>query len=160
MKLLALDPSYTCTGYAVIERDVSTDMILLKDHGTVRIAKQPYAGIKLLTLYLELQDKIAEYGIDTMAIETPFMGKYSDAFMKLSYVRGILLLLAEMTSLDVYEYAPRLVKKTVCGYGYADKDAVAQSIKSLFPSFQIPETNRDVTDAIAVGMCCMRLEKW
>ena len=54
----------------------------------------------------------------------------------------------------MYEFSPREVKLAVTGFGGADKDQVATIIKRLFPTLLAPE-KMDVTDALAVTLCCL-----
>jgi crossover junction endodeoxyribonuclease RuvC len=70
--------------------------------------------------------------------------------MKLSQVRGAILLLGEMYSLDIYEYSPREIKKGVTGYGNADKKQMVFMMGKLLniPDLKSP----DQADALAAAL--------
>jgi crossover junction endodeoxyribonuclease RuvC len=54
--------------------------------------------------------------------------------------------------MDIAEYAPRLIKQTVVGYGNADKRQVQEMVKILLKMSTIP-TPHDAADALAVAIC-------
>lgn len=67
-------------------------------------------------------------------------------------MRGVALLVAESAALEIGEYAPRLVKQTVAGYGNADKQQVQEMVKVLLHLRAVPEPH-DAADALAVAIC-------
>ena len=90
----------------------------------------------------------------TVALETPFLGKNAQNFLKLGYLRGIIYLLVATYNLALQEFSPREVKMSVTGFGGADKEQVARIILRLFPALSVPD-KADVTDALAVTLCCL-----
>ena len=68
----------------------------------------------------------------------------------LGHARGAVLLAVSGVS-EVYEYAPRVVKKAVVGYGQADKQQVARMITSLLCLPEVPP--QDAADALAIALC-------
>lgn len=87
-----------------------------------------------------------------MSLETPFLGKNAQNFLKLGYLRGILYLLANQHKLEIHEFAPRQVKSALTGFGGASKEQVARVILRLFPKIEAPKRD-DVTDALAITLC-------
>jgi crossover junction endodeoxyribonuclease RuvC len=63
-----------------------------------------------------------------------------------------MLLLAEQRGIEIAEYAPRLVKQTVVGYGGAEKQQIQQMVKVLLGMETIP-TPHDAADALAIAIC-------
>jgi crossover junction endodeoxyribonuclease RuvC len=61
------------------------------------------------------------------------------------------LLAPAQAGLDVAEYAPNAIKKTVVGVGHADKRQVQHMIKLQFPGIKL--AGADAADALAVAMC-------
>jgi crossover junction endodeoxyribonuclease RuvC len=98
-----------------------------------------------------LQEKIERFKISSLALETPFLGKNAQNFLKLGYLRGILYLLADTYKLELHEFTPMQVKQSVTGYGGAGKDQVARVLHSLFPALKISD-KYDATDALAVAL--------
>ena len=88
---------------------------------------------------------------DTAAVETVFVNKDGAGTLKLGHARGITLLAPAQAGLDVAEYAPNAIKKTVVGVGHADKRQVQHMIKLQFPGIKL--AGADAADALAVAMC-------
>ena len=63
-----------------------------------------------------------------------------------------MLLLAEQRGIEIAEYAPRLVKQTVVGYGNAEKHQVQEMVKILLKMKSVP-TPHDAADALAIAIC-------
>ena len=53
---------------------------------------------------------------------------------------------------EIFEYAPRLVKQTVVGYGNAEKNQVGQMVKILLKLKEVPMPH-DAADALAIAIC-------
>ncbi len=98
--------------------------------------------------------KIIEWNVQAITLETPFLGKNAQSFLKLGYLRGILHLLADRFKVELIEVSPRSVKLAVTGSGAAPKEQVARVIGCLFRELTLPKT-LDITDALAVTLCGM-----
>ena len=99
-----------------------------------------------------ISEKIRIHGVTDLALETPFLGKNAQNFLKLGYLRGLLYLLSNKNNLVLHEFAPRQVKQAVTGFGGASKDQVSRVVMQLF-SHAIKAQKYDVTDALAVTLC-------
>jgi crossover junction endodeoxyribonuclease RuvC len=53
---------------------------------------------------------------------------------------------------DCAEYAPALVKQSICGYGRADKAQVQRMVKTILGLPELP-TPHHASDALAVAIC-------
>jgi crossover junction endodeoxyribonuclease RuvC len=150
--ILGIDPSLVASGYAIIRTDQGKSELL---EYSVLILSSGQPIPERLSLFFDFfQAKIEEYRIDELALETPFLGKNAQNFLKLGYLRGILLLLSRRHRCDVREFTPRQVKMAVTGYGGAEKEQVARVIQRLFPGMIIP-ARFDISDAIAVALCSL-----
>jgi crossover junction endodeoxyribonuclease RuvC len=72
--------------------------------------------------------------------------------LKLGQVRGVILVAAERAGIEIAEYAPRLVKQTVVGYGAAEKHQVQEMVRVLLSLKEIPQPH-DAGDALAIAIC-------
>ena len=61
---------------------------------------------------------------------------------------------SRQAGLLIYEYAPKKVKMSVCGNGGASKQQVKYMVMKILNLKNIPGT-MDISDAIAVGICCL-----
>jgi len=142
--ILGIDPSTVSTGWAVIcdGKLVDYGVLGLKGHMIDRIGE----------FYGFMNVKAVEYGVNVLAIETPFAGRNVGTFGKLCNLRGILYLLAWMNDFPLYEFAPSDVKKEIAGKGNASKVDVSDAVHKLY---ELPALKDDITDAIAIAHTCV-----
>lgn len=147
--VLGIDPGLCITGYCIMQMQQCGPV--LHDCGIIKLSSTQTIASRLNTIYQLLQAKILENGVCEIALETPFLGKNAQNFLKLGYVRGILYLLAAQHNLVIHELAPRQVKCAITGFGGADKEQVARVLMRLFPG--LTKTHYDLTDAVGVALC-------
>jgi len=150
MVILGIDPGFSFTGYSIIKK--KDRAIHLIDHGYLSLPQRKPLSHRVGIFYTCFLEKIQTYHVTDLALETSFLGKNAQNFLKLGYLRGILYLLADQHNLVLHEFSPREVKQAVTGYGGAAKDQVARVIYQLFPTMAHAKKS-DVTDAIAVTLC-------
>lgn len=148
---LAIDPGFSVTGYAIGASD-GRSLTLLHCHILKFSSAQPIP-VRLAAFYDAIEAHIVKHGITDLALETPFLGKNAQNFLKLGYLRGALMLLAQRHNLTLHEFSPRAIKSSVTGYGAADKEQVARAVKFFFPRFVLETTASDATDALALLLC-------
>ncbi len=148
MILLGIDPGTQYLGFSLLTDPKKPKLL---QYGCLKLNPKSSIPDRLEEIHTFFAAKILSDEVTHMAIETPFLGKNIQSFMKLCYVRGILYLLATQNDLVLYEYSPTEVKKAVCAFGGAPKDQVARVLWHMFKGL---ETNLrdDITDAIAVGL--------
>ena len=150
MIILGIDPGFSFTGYCVLQKH--KNQVIMLDHGFLKLPTTHTLSDRVGIFYDTLVEKIKTHHVTAISLETSFLGKNAQTFLKLGYLRGIVYLLASQHQLQIFEFAPRQVKQTVTGYGAADKEQVAKVLSMLFP--QIPKPLKsDVTDAIAISLC-------
>ena len=149
MVVLGIDPSFTATGYAIVRQEGNKQQLL--HHGFIGLPASKELSERIGLFYDFFHALIAQYSITRISLETPFLGKNTQVFLKLGYLRGIVLLLAHQYKLEIVEFSPREVKLAVTGFGGAQKDQVARMVQMLFPGLA-HQKSHDVTDAIAIGL--------
>ena len=87
---------------------------------------------------------------DRAAAEEVFVNKNPQSTLKLGQARGVVLMIAARSGIDVGEYAARFVKKAVVGVGNADKTQVHAMVQRLLPGAAI--AGPDAADALAVAI--------
>jgi len=152
MVLLGIDPGFRYAGFGILRKEKQRTVVL--DYGYLRLP-QNKTLIERTGLFHEFFDtKIKAHQVTHISLETPFLGKNTQSFLKLGYLRGILYLLAHTHALQVHEFAPRQVKQALTGFGGASKEQVATVIARLFPKLS-EQCKHDVTDALAITLCGM-----
>lgn len=149
MVILGIDPGFTNTGFGIIT--LENRKLIILDYGILNFKSSLELPQKIGIFHNFLSEKIEQYKITSIALETPFLGKNAQNFLKLGYLRGIMYLNADAHNLSISEFTPRQVKSAITGFGGAEKDQVARIISRFFPHIIISKF--DTTDAIAVALC-------
>lgn len=150
MVILGIDPGFSFTGYGVLKKE--SGKVFLVDYGYLKLRSTDSLPTRIGHFHRAFTAKIEEYGVTAISLETPFLGKNAQNFLKLGYLRGVLYLLADTYNLKLLEFAPKEVKASITGFGGASKDQVARAVLQLFPRLKTPKKD-DVTDALAVSLC-------
>jgi len=152
---LGIDPGSRVTGYGIVEQ--AGGRIVRVDHGEIRIKNSEPFTRCLSRIYDDLTDVIDRTKPDAVAIEDIFYGKNVKSLIKQGHVRGVALLAASRNGLPVHEYTPLEVKKSVVGYGRAEKHQVQVMVQAILQLGEIlPE---DASDALAVAICHTHTKK-
>jgi crossover junction endodeoxyribonuclease RuvC len=105
---------------------------------------------RLADLGTQLESLLAEHRPDSAAVEEVFVNANPQSTLKLGQARGVIIMIAARTGIEVGEYAARLVKKAVVGVGNADKAQVHAMVSRLLPGTRI--AGADAADALAVAI--------
>jgi crossover junction endodeoxyribonuclease RuvC len=85
-----------------------------------------------------------------MAVEMAFVAKDPQAALKIGHARAVALLAAAQAGMEIAEYSPNHIKKSVVGAGHAGKDQVQFMVKRLLPACGV--TQADAADALACAI--------
>lgn len=151
--ILGVDPGFSVTGFAILHNN--NRQVFLLDCGYLKMSSTKSLSERTGIFYDLFKQKIIDHKITQVALETSFLGKNPQTFLKLGFLRGILYLLADQHKLAISEFAPREIKAAVTGSGGASKDQVAHMILRMFPKVaQLGAVEKqDVTDALAISVC-------
>jgi crossover junction endodeoxyribonuclease RuvC len=147
MIILGVDPGSLVTGYGLVQREGARTIYIRS--GTIRNSAEAQAK-RLFQVHTELDAVIRECRPSAMAVESLFHASNTQSLIKLSQVRGVILLLAEMHGLDLFEYAPLEIKQGLTGFGRADKKQVLFMVSKIL---NLPELkSKDEADALAMAL--------
>jgi crossover junction endodeoxyribonuclease RuvC len=145
---LGVDPGSLACGWAVVSR-LGSRMELM-DSGVIRSVRGAPFEQRILGIHLKLSEVIARHDPRFMAVESPFVEKNAATAIKLGQIRGGILLTAGLHQIPVGDYNPMQVKKSVSGYGWADKDQVGKMVMVILNlKTALPV---DAADAAAVAI--------
>jgi len=119
-------------------------------NGQIRTDPKAPLAERLVKLDAALAVLLAEYRPEGAAVEEVFVNENPQSTLKLGQARGVVLLGAAKSGIEVGEYAARLVKKAVVGTGAADKSQVHAMVGRLLPGCRI--AGADAADALAVAI--------
>lgn len=151
--LVGVDPGFSITGYAVVAQAQGHTWVL--DCGCLKMSSRDSLSTRTGVFHRFFTEKIQTFHANGVALETSFLGKNAQTFLKLGYLRGILYLLADAHKLSINEFAPREIKATVTGFGGASKEQVAAVLTRIFPKLSTftQDERADATDALGVALC-------
>ncbi|PZU66949.1 MULTISPECIES: crossover junction endodeoxyribonuclease RuvC [Sphingobium] len=148
MIILGLDPGLGTTGWGLIAAD--GNRLTHVGNGQIKTDGAMSLATRLMALDMALTDLILEHRPDGAAVEEVFVNVNPQSTLKLGQARGVILLNAARSGMEVGEYAARLVKKSVVGVGNASKDQVHAMVQRLLPGAKI--VGSDAADALAVAI--------
>ena len=148
-RLLGLDPGLRRTGWGVIE--TTGNCLSHLANGTVCSDDAAPLCHRLMQIHDGLQEVIAEWQPHSAAVEETFVNRNPVSTLKLGQVRGVVLLVPALAGLEVGEYAPNKIKKSVVGAGHAGKEQVLAMVRMILPGIEID--GQDAADALAVAIC-------
>ncbi len=147
--ILGVDPGTRHTGYGLI-RSSGANLDLVAQGRFSPPPAWPLAR-RLAHIHQGLSEILQGHKPPAVAVEDIFYSKNVNSALKLGHVRGVVLLAAAQAGADVFEYAPRLGKNTVAGYGQAEKEQVAHMVAELLKFKEALAA--DAADALAVAIC-------
>ena len=150
MRVFGIDPGSDRTGYGCVDSDGRRHQLVRC--GAVRAGAGATFPDQLSIIYRELTAILAECRPECVAIENVFHAVNARSALKLGHARGVAMLAAIEAGVCVVEYTPAEIKRSVVGYGRAEKPQVAQMVKLLLGLDAIPKPH-DATDALAVAIC-------
>lgn len=150
IRIIGLDPGLNHTGWGVIEAS-GHHLSYVACGRITTAAKTDTMGERLTSLYNRLKIVIETHHPDEAAVEETFMNKNALSALKLGMARGVVMLAPAHTGLSVAEYGANLVKKSISGYGHADKTQISRMINMILPSAELESP--DAADALAIAIC-------
>jgi len=153
MIVLGVDPGSRATGYGAIS--VEGNRLRCIESGVISTLKRGKAAsiqTRLLIIHTELESLIRRISPEVIAVEEVFHAVNVRSALVLGHVRGVVLLAATQAGIPLMEYAALEVKKSVAGYGRADKKQVQAMVKVLLNLRVEPEPH-DAADALAIALC-------
>ena len=124
-------------------------------HGVIRLDPEASLAVRLVVIDTELTELVARYQPDVGSVETLFFHKDAQAAAKLGHARGVVLAALARAGVEVAEYAPAHVKRTVAGRGQASKQQVALMVRAVLALDEMPRN--DATDALALAVTHLRV---
>ena len=148
MKILGLDPGLGTTGWGLIQAEGNRLAHIANGQLTTKTTAD--LPKRLASLADQLEALIDEHSPDAAAVEEVFVNKNPQSTLKLGQARGVVIMIAARSGIDVGEYAARLVKKAVVGVGNAEKAQVHAMVSRLLPGVKV--AGPDAADALAVAI--------
>lgn len=148
MIVMGVDPGSVYTGFGVIS--INGGQMSCLTAGRLSVKDLDH-GKRLVLIYDGITSIVEEYHPTIAAIETVFVSKNVQSALKLGQARGAALLAMAKKGLTPHEVSPRLVKKTITGFGGAEKSGVMKMVRQLLGVQGV--LSEDAADALAIAIC-------
>ncbi|NWG45836.1 MAG: crossover junction endodeoxyribonuclease RuvC [Alphaproteobacteria bacterium] len=148
VRIIGIDPGLRFTGWGIIEQ--AGTRLTHVAHGVVTAPREGALSARLAAIFDAVEAVLAEHTPGAAAIEETFVNRDARATLKLGQARAAAMLAAARAGLEVAEYAPNLVKKSVVGRGHADKAQIRFMVMRLLPGCALD--SEDAADALAVAI--------
>ena len=145
MKILGIDPGIGICGFGLIEGNQALDF------GVVTTKIRAPLPSRLKELYDGLTQIFDELKPDVVSVEKLFFSKNITTGISVAEARGIVLLVAEQHNVEVFEYTPNEIKKTLTGYGSAKKGQIQEMVK-LHLNLETRPRPDDAADTLAAAI--------
>ncbi len=148
LRILGIDPGLRVTGFGVIEQ--TGQQLVYVASGCIRSGEGELPQ-RLKVLLEGLQEVIAGYKPQCVAIEQVFVNINPQSTLLLGQARGAAICAAVASALPVAEYTALQVKQAVVGAGKAKKEQVQAMVRRLL---KLPgDPSPDAADALACAIC-------
>lgn len=150
MRILGIDPGTGICGFGVIEVK-QTGRAKMIDNGVIATPPHTPLSERLLDIYKSMHEIIKLNKPDCVSIEKLFFTKNVTTGISVAEARGVVLLVCKQHELPTFEYTPNEIKKTMTGYGSADKKQMQEMVKLHLDLTSVPKPD-DAADALAAAI--------
>ena len=156
MRVLGIDPGTLNMGYGIVDEE--NGEVSLIDCGVFSLSSKIPVEQRLSTLYQRINDILARYLPDEVAIEEPFVADNARSALALGRAQAIAILAAANMKLPIFRYSPAEVKLQVTSYGNSSKEQVKEMVRIQL-KLDKPIKSSDAADALAVAICHFHLRQ-
>ncbi|WP_420640317.1 crossover junction endodeoxyribonuclease RuvC [Candidatus Poriferisocius sp.] len=150
MLVMGIDPGLSRCGYGVVRHQGRANQAVAA--GTIRTDRADPVPQRLFELHGELVELIGHHRPDVVAIEQVLFQVNVRTAMAVGQASGVAMAAAAGSGAEVFEYTPTQIKKSVAGWGAADKPQMGKMVQALL---RLPQPLKpvDAADAMAVALC-------
>ena len=154
-RILGIDPGTGICGFGVIEIQSPQNSLhgqtKMLDSGVITTPPHTPLPDRLLDIYESLHQIIEQNRPQIASVEKLFFTKNITTGISVAEARGVILLVCKQHNLPIFEYTPNEIKKTLTGYGSADKKQMQEMVKLHLGLNQVPKPD-DAADALAAAI--------
>ena len=152
MTILAIDPGTLRMGYGVLVDHPGMEAV---DYGVIALPSSMAIESRLYQMYTHINNLIAIFRPEAVAIEEPFVGRGERSFpgssLAIGQAQAVVLIGAASQGISIHKYWPAQVKRAVADYGNATKEQMRGIVAATLNISDVLEI--DAADALAVGLC-------
>ncbi|HVX47855.1 MAG TPA: crossover junction endodeoxyribonuclease RuvC [Candidatus Saccharimonadales bacterium] len=149
MRILGIDPGTGILGFGVIDADKG--QLQMVDAGVIRTPAKEDDAVRLVTIFEEISDIIAQSKPTVMSVEKLYFAQNVTTAMTVSQARGVVLLAGKQAGMEIHEYTPLQIKQALTGYGRAEKKQIQEMVRVILKLKTVPKPD-DCADALAAAI--------
>jgi len=149
MVIVGIDPGSRKTGYGIIS--VQGNHFTCLGYGVIATGDESLPE-RLRLIHSGLDALFARHTPAAVVVEEIFHHANVRSALVLGEARGVVLLAAAEAGIPLAEYTALQIKKSVVGYGKADKKQVQMMVRRLLNLKEDPQP-LDASDALAIALC-------
>lgn len=150
MLVIGIDPGTAITGYGIVDEDAA-GKICIVEYGVIRTEPNLAVEKRLQKISEEIRQVISLHHPEEGAVEKLFFQKNVTNAIAVGQARGVILLALAECEITVSEYTPTEIKRSITGYGAADKKQIQKMVQTILDLPSIPQPD-DAADALAVAI--------
>ena len=150
MRILGIDPGFKATGYGFIECEGGK--IKLVETGTIEPKQKDLIQNRLNKVYSILLELLEEHKPEVLVLEKLYSHhKHPITSSVLGHVRGVICLLCAQKNIELVEYSPKRIRKSVAGNGNAPKAQIQRVVADIL-GVDEQKLTFDASDALALAL--------
>lgn len=150
MVIFGIDPGYAIVGCGVVRYERGNFSLI--GYGAVTTSKDMPFNKRLKKIYDDLSELLLRFKPDAVSMERLYFNTNQKTAIDVAQARGVAVLAVENAGIPLYEYTPLQVKRSIVGYGRAEKIQVQNMTKMFLKLDKIPKPD-DAADALALAVC-------
>ena len=150
MIILGVDPGYAIVGYGAIKTNGIKSVPI--GYGAITTNAGIDFARRLEIIYDSMLTIFSKCRPDAFSIEKLYFQNNQKTAINVAEARGVILLAAQKSGVEIYEYTPLQIKMAVTGYGKAKKNQIMEMTKRLLGLSEVPKPD-DTADALAIAIC-------
>lgn len=148
--ILGLDPGSGRTGYGAVR--ALGDQVEFLECGCISTSPKKNRQDRLLELHDHLSALFQRLKPEVAAVEELFFSRNVNTAIAVGEARGVILLAAAQSRVEVTSYNPMTVKEAVAGAGRAGKPEMTQAVMFTLGLTEKPRPD-DAADGLALALC-------
>jgi crossover junction endodeoxyribonuclease RuvC len=149
-RVLGIDPGLAATGWGLVDADGSRYRYVR--HGVITTPANTDIGIRLRSIFHELQAVISENRPAEAGVEMLYFARNATSAIPVAQARGVVFLALSLADVPAFEYPPQAIKQSIVGQGRAEKGQVQELVRILLGLSEIPRPDHS-SDALAAAIC-------
>lgn len=150
VRILGIDPGFDRLGICILDKEGTKETLIFST--CIITSRKDSFEKRLVVIGKQLEDIVATYSPQELAIETLFFTKNQKTIITVAEVRGICIYLTHKVGISLYEYSPPQIKLAIAGHGKASKEDIAIMVPKILKQPLLINTLDDEIDAIAIAL--------